>query len=835
MRSLQRALLLIGLLALLTGGASAQSGEPAGGVQALIELRVDAGYDGHFRELEWLPVRVRVVNNGPDVTGRLVVRPETSGDAITNTFSAPVVLPQGAQQTIWLYVTARSYADQMRVDLLNDAGAVLSSASDTVRAVRPADRITVAFSDSPTGAADLTGAALGGFNAYQATWTLDELPPLAAALAGVDLMLFDEVDTAPLTAAQRGALESWVRAGGQLIASGGAAWQPTAAGLTGLLPLNPDGAQTVPGLVPIAEWLAATDAEALAAEALVATGTLIPNAQVLVEAEDGLPLIARRFFGNGVVDYLAPSPNAAPLRGWASMPALWFTLETSRGPVPGWAHGFENWPQAQQAISIIPGVDPLPDILPLALFMLAYVLAAGPANYFILTRANRREWAWVTIPLTIAGFSAIAWLIGSNLRGAEPILNQMIAVEAWANDETAAADGLVGLLSPRRAQYTLEAGSGDVLRPIPLPPTGSLLVRGAQASVDIQQAAAFAAVNFAVDSSFVAGFNQTGPVTAPPLGGRATLSYDPTIAGQMTARGAIRNDGAQVLRSPVILGRGAALQLDDLAPGAVVPFEMVLPGSFPASPAPYVPSSITPYLTFRTMRGQNQSDQTATDLLGERLFRAGDVIALGDASDQQRVRDQLFVSSLVDDSFDATGRGDRLYLAGWLDGSPLETSLVGENASERATTLVVIALETEIAPPVGGVTISTDRFTWVVTQYSGLNEVTPVDLNLQPGEEASFRFTPLPTAVLDSVEQFSVVLANPNMATRRVPIYLYDWEAGEWVSMDVGRGGLTLTSDTARFLGPENAVQIRLVADEIGGFLRIGALGITQRGRFDAG
>ncbi|MBL8146445.1 MAG: hypothetical protein JNL34_08665, partial [Anaerolineae bacterium] len=106
-------------------------------------------------------------------------------------------------------------------------------------------------------------------------------------------------------------------------------------------------------------------------------------------------------------------------------------------------------------------------------------------------------------------------------------------------------------------------------------------------------------------------------------------------------------------------------------------------------------------------------------------------------------------------------------------------------------------------------------------------------LNLQPGEEAVFRFTPLPTAVLDSVEQFSVVLANPNMATRRVPIYLYDWIAGEWVSMDVGRGGLTLTDDTARFLGPENAVQIRLVADEIGGFLRIGALGITQRGRFE--
>lgn len=832
MRWPHRLLLLIGLAALLAlaGGTAAQSGE----VQALIELRVDAGYDGHFRELEWMPVRVRLVNNGPDVTGRLVVRPETSGDAITNTFSTPVVLSQGAQQTAWLYVTARSFADQVRVDLLNEAGAVLSSASDIVRAVRPGDRLSVVFTDSPAGALNLSGAALGGFNAYQADWTIDELPPLASSLAGVDLMLFDDVDTGTLTTPQHEALAGWVRAGGQLIVSGGAAWQRTAAGLGDFLPLIPTDAQPIPGLVPIGEWLRSPGAGALDSAALIATGTLTEDAQVLVVAEGGQPLIARRFLGNGVVDSLAPDPNAAPLRDWSGLPALWFTLETTRGPIPGWARGFENWPQAQQAISIIPGVDPLPDILPLALFMLAYVLVVGPANYFLLTRMNRREWAWVSIPLTILGFSAVAWLIGSNLRGAEPILNQMTAVEAWANEETAAADGLVGLLSPRRAQYTLETGEGDMLRPIPLAQTGTLLVRGAQASVDIQQAETFAARDFAVDSSFVAGFNQSGPVTAPPMGGRATLSYDPAIAGQMTARGAIRNDGAETLRSPVVLGRGAALQLEDLAPGAVVPFEIVLPGGFPASPAPYLPSSITPYLSFRTARGRDLSDQTATDLLGERLFRPGTVIALNDPADQRRVRDQLFVSALVDDSFDATGRGDRLYLAGWLDGTPLESALVGQTATELASTLVIVALETTIERPPRTVSISTDRFTWATTAYNGLNEVTPVDLNLQPGEEVSFRFTPLPGAVLDTVEQVSVVIDNLNVASRRVPIYLYDWLTQEWVSMDVARGGLTLTADAARYLGPENAVQLRLVADEIGGYLRIGALGVTQRGTFAA-
>jgi hypothetical protein len=290
-----------------------------------------------------------------------------------------------------------------------------------------------------------------------------------------------------------------------------------------------------------------------------------------------------------------------------------------------------------------------------------------------------------------------------------------------------------------------------------------------------------------------------------------------------------------VLRAPVVLGRGAALQLDDLAPGAVQPFELILAGEGPAAPAPYLPSTITPYLTFRTARGQNQSDQTAADVLGVERFEDGALITLSDEDNQRRLRDQLFVSALVDDSFDATGRGDTLYVAGWLDDAPLTTTLGGETAAAHQTTLVIAALDTTIEPPGGPVTISSDRFTWAVRAYSGLGEVTPIDLNMQEGEEVTFRFTPLPTAVLDEVQQLTIVLDSLNVAVRRVPLWLYDWRGEDWVQVDVGREGLTISSDYARFLGPQNAVQVRLAADEFGGYLRIGALGIEQRGRMGPG
>ena len=42
-----------------------------------------------------MPVIIHAGNDGDAVSGRLVVRPETSGSGITNTYSTPITLPSG--------------------------------------------------------------------------------------------------------------------------------------------------------------------------------------------------------------------------------------------------------------------------------------------------------------------------------------------------------------------------------------------------------------------------------------------------------------------------------------------------------------------------------------------------------------------------------------------------------------------------------------------------------------------------------------------------------------------------------------------------------------------
>jgi hypothetical protein len=830
-RSILGALLCLALLS-LTGFSPLPQNLPG-----TLTLVVEAGFTGYFRDTAWMPIQIRAANDGADVSGRLVVRPETSGDAITNTYSTPLSLPANARQTAFLYITARAYATQVRVEFIDDNGVVLAAERAPVRGVQPQDRLYVVVSESPIGTVDMSGAKLGGFDAFQADWEASDLPERAAALDAVDMMLFTEVDTSTLSAAQVQAITDWVTTGGHLIVAGGSNWQATAAGLGALLPLTPTSTQTVEGLPALGEWLRVPIRE-LNDQTVIATGDLLPNAQTLVSTEDGLPLLARRSLGAGTVDYLSADPNTAPLRDWDALSDLWFTLATTAGTQPGWSQGVVDWESAAQAVEILPGFDPLPDVLPLCGFLALYIALIGPLNYLILSRLNRREWAWISIPVLIIVFSVFAWVVGFNLRGNEATLNQLTVVRSWPDAEHARVDGLVGLLSPRRTQYDLNV-TGDMLvdetlRPIPRAiQTGStLLTRDVQTSVDIRQTDRFQAADFTVDASFIAGFNLSGMIDRPPISGLASIVYN-AVAGQQTVRGSVRNDSDVTIKEPVILARGVALRLEKpLEPGEVATFDVTLPGAALPSPALYTPSVTTRFLSFRNQAINNK--QSVLDIIGEDRYdpRNASWTFFNTPEEQAERRRLLFLSSLIDDAYGATGRGESIYLVGWTDSMPLSLGLDGANWNTQSLTLYLVELETERPAQTDSViVIPPDQFTWVVREHTGLGEVTPIGLVLQPGEEIVFQYTPLPGSVLRTVDDLKIEFVDVNSGGRTIPLQLWDWQANAWEEIDVTAFTHTIT-EPERFIGPQNAVQLRMVADQMGGYMRAGRLVVEQTGTY---
>lgn len=801
---------------------------------AVIEMTAQAGFDGRFRDSAWLPVTVQVRNEGDSVSGRLVVRPETSGAGITNTFSAPVDLPTGAAQSITFYITARSFASQARVELIGGDGLVLAAQPVAIRAAQPLDRIYVVLSQSPAGAVSMTGATFGGNAAFQANWRVADLPALAGALDSVDVILFSEVDSSALSSAQQRALADWVSGGGHLIVAGGASWEQTASGLADLLPLEPSGSVTADDLNTLAEWLRYSPN--LGGQTVLATGNLRDDARVLVSAGD-VPLLARRDHGAGTVDYLAADPNTAPLRGWTGLGDLWRALQLTVSPQPGWTGGFSEWELASNAVEILPGFNLLPDVLPLCGFLGLYIALIGPANYFVLSRINRRELAWFTIPLLIVTFSALSWALGFNLRGTEATLSRLTVVRSWPESERAVVDGLVGLLSPRRAQYDLTLADGSSLRPLPRVSQGNVLTSNVQASVDVRQTDVFTASDFSVDASFIAGFNTSGAIEKPAIGGAASIALD-RASGLRQVRGLVRNDSDQTLHEPVLLARGATFKLEaPLAPGDSTAFEFTLPGDTPPAPLLAALDVGSPSYAFSYFNAALQT-QTVNDILGTEPLRPG---ARPTAEDEEMRRRRLFLASFVNDFYafggggsgtaTSTGRANHVYLAGWTDVAPLPVELEGAAWNSEDTTLYLIELEVEPVAPAGSVTITPDLFSWVAEAQTGLRDVAPFNLSLQPGDQVAFRFIPFPSAVLDTVEALTVRMERTSIGDDRIPVEMFNWRDNAWEQVALTDRAWR-TEQPEPFLGPENMVMVRVTSDLVGGYIRIDRLLVEQEGRY---
>ncbi|MEQ8674801.1 MAG: hypothetical protein RLP44_18235 [Aggregatilineales bacterium] len=848
----KRFLLMMGMsLIVLFAGLSAPNAPVAAqDLTDLFSMSINAGFDGYFRSNQWLPVRVSVENNGDPINGRMVVRPETSGSGLPNSFSTPVDLPTGSSQVITLYITAYSNARNIRVEILDETDRVVASEETVLRSIATRDRLFVVLSQAAGGSViNLAAVNTGGNTSYQANWAINSLPERAVTLQSVDAMLFNDIDTGTLSLAQRSAIRDWVISGGHLIVAGGASWQSSAAGLEDLLPFVPEDSETETDLDALLRF-GGDYATTFDEQFIIATGEPIDGAQVLVSNADGLPLLVRRALGNGTVDYLTVDPNAQPLRDWQNLSEFWLTELASVDAKPSWTNGFSDWQSANNAVEILPGLELLPSILLLLAFLVGYVALVGPLNYLVLQRINRLDWAWITIPIFIVVFSVVARGIGISLRGNQITLSRVSVVQTWTDTDVSQVDQLIGLLAPRRDNYSLGVDDDRLLRPIPDNAFDfGVLSDRSLSNVNIVQNETFEAVDFPLDAGFIAGFNTMGTIPRPEISGSLTLSYDEgrTFAA---VQGSVRNNSDLTLTDAVILTRAGVLRLaDPLAPGDVQTFNangLTLNTSggvrTPAPSALELSSGefSTLSLSQAYFRSSSQSyaqlaDITSRDILGADNYDiSGIQIDLSaDAQTQENRRRQALLNAFISDQYASTSRGDHAYLVGWTDTAPLDEVIGGAGWEPLDTTLYIIELDVIAETPATGSTvIARDQFTWVSLDRTGTDEMGPYSLNLFNATAVTFRFTPLPDAVLSEVDTLNVILERPNVVSSVMQVEIWDWEAQTWDDLQFNREESLTVRNPERYLGALNAVQIRIQRPETGGSVFIEQVAVEQIGSF---
>jgi hypothetical protein len=832
---------------------------PSPGTQAqtqtltdLIDISISAGYGSYFRENHWLPLRIRVQNTGDDINGRLIVRPETSGLVVTNAYSTPIDLPTGSDKTAFLYIMAQPFPPQVTVELLDADGRRVAQRETTISAIDSHDLLHVVISNTSAATLPLNTAHVGGFAARQVRWTPQRLPANAAALRAIDTLIFTDVDSTALSAAQRAAVVDWVAGGGHLIVTGGANWQQTAAAFRDVLPLLPDDSQQIDGLGALALWsgLAADD---LNARTTIATGDLNADAaaRVLVASADALPLLVRRDYGAGAIDYFAADPALQPLSGWQSGDAMWLNIIASTQMRPAWTMGIADYSEAEVAVGVLPGVDLLPPVLSMVAFIGVYVLLIGPLNYIVLARINRRGWAWVTIPVLIGVFSVLAYNVGFNLRGSEVILSRINIIESWPESDEARLQQLVGVLSPRRETYSLSAGTDTFLNVMPqddaIGSTGLINALDiTRSTADIVQTSAFEAEDFAVDGGIFANFITEGRTARPAINGRLSLIYNAGPDDAQALQGVVRNDSDVTLRDAVILARGLVYELPGpLEPGDVLTLaasDLILrPGSEYPHPAPI---ELSHNLLFgnnaRSISAQSASVATRDAILGEDALQSGRIAAAGLSETQVEALERRYalLTAFVRDQFASQAYGGHAYLLGWADNTDdvaafaSDISLGDVPFSTVDTALYVVALDIESQQRSNErVTIRPDQFTWTALARAEPDNGGPNDLLLLAQNEVVLRFRPLPDAQLRQVESMTVRVDRNSSRARDVMVELWNWRAGEWEALRRGEVRYDL-QDPARFVGPDNMVDMRLTLTSDLGTARIRGLSITHTGVF---
>lgn len=814
-------LLLLALVPNVVAFAPPRQGRP------VLELSASAGYNGFYRKGQWVAVLVTVSNNGDNLDGYVRARTGEGSGLEETTYSTPIDLPRGSRKQIFLYVSLDSYTQRIQIEVIDRQDQVVERATADLRMAGPGDILYAVVTESPFGALDLTARAPGAGLAHQTNWRLENIPPLAEALAGLDVMLFHDVDTGALTAEQVAAIRQWVLSGGHLIIVGGDAWQRTTSGLQEILPVTLSGTTPVRSVGALADYVRLPD-EPLDEEMTVAVSAPLAGAEVIAEAAD-TPLLVRGRYGGGVVDFLAVDPHAEPLRSWEGKADLWLTLVASVGQQPSWMDGFKNWSIARDATTTISSTV-LPTILQLCGFLGLYIALVGPVNYLVLKRLNRRELAWFTIPALILVFSFLAYTVGFNLRGNVATVNRLTVIQVWPASDQAQVTALVGVQSPRRGSYDIVAGQDYTLRTLPNEGTGL------NVPTVIRESTRYMVDSIPIDAGTVASFVASGYQTAPQYDAAATwhLSLDqpPRIEGY------IANTTGRTLQDAVLLIKGESRYLGHLEPGETRIFDITLGPQDPGPLTLGAPASLGVSAGYSPWRyGYNSPgwcfNYGGLSLTIQDVMRGEEFVcsASGVSARQQEVRRRYrLLAALIQDVDLSGGRDAGAYVLAWSDDALVEIDLQDRPQNEEDTNLHMIALPVTVVAR-DEVEVPAALTTWTLAELDDpatLREVSPTQFQVSATSQAAFQFMPMPQVRLALVSELAVSF----QAQGPVRVELWNWSAQQWDQVNFNPEVTTVTiRHPERFVGPENAVTVRVLAEDDTSYNRVDYIKVAYHGR----
>jgi hypothetical protein len=160
-----------------------------------------------------------------------------------------------------------------------------------------------------------------------------------------------------------------------------------------------------------------------------------------------------------------------------------------------------------------------------------------------------------------------------------------------------------------------------------------------------------------------------------------------------------------------------------------------------------------------------------------------------------------------------------LTLVAWSDQKQLDIALDRSNYNTLSTTLYL--LEVPLSQNItssGDLSIPFSLLNWQVLAQNGVGEPNVENLYLYGDSWLEVEYTPWPEFQAMNVQELAIALEPQDATSGQIApeIRLWDWQQALWVTIEGGNWGQTEIANPTPYLGPGNAVRIRLQNKSLG-------------------
>lgn len=430
---------------------------------AKIELKTEIGYKGNLKQDKWNPLKLTLTSDR-DISGDIVLRvTNTNGNGQEAAYVQHVELPKDTPKELIMAVPGFFYnKDNNEITFYEGSykkGKPIKFAAgkNTIQKSSMQNGLVGVLSDDPDTMNFLSALNTKGTSLITVPMTEEDISSDPMLLDGLDVLVINNFASDTLSKQQQDSIKSWVESGGSLVLAGGAGYSKTAAPFTDIAPVQGNGTMEV-GTLPELQKLGGKVLK-LDGEFTISKATIVEGANVESQTA-GVPLFASRSIEQGKVYYAAYDVAMEPVSSWAGHSTAWASVLKDALPLSNNYYG-STLDNLGYVLDYFPSLK-MPSFQVLLWLLIGYALIVAPVLYYILKKADKREWAWFLIPLIAVIASGTVYVIGSSDKTQE--MAHTINIMELNGEGSAVKTTASAFFTPSSGDYELEFPKNTYLK-----------------------------------------------------------------------------------------------------------------------------------------------------------------------------------------------------------------------------------------------------------------------------------------------------------------------------------------------------------------------------------